>query len=232
MIRLNIVAEGETEEGFVKNVLRPHLRRHGVYARPILIPLKAHSRARTHRGGLVSYDPARTFVQRKLTHDTSAYTTTLFDYYGLPDNFPGLGDADCPPPTQIMDRVAYLEDAFAGDLGETRRFLPYFQLHEFEALLFSDVETLNAELRALTNQGPSYLPKLRGIVRQFNTPEHINDSSETAPSKRLLRMCPQYEKIPFGELIAESIGLDTMRTACPHFDNWLSRIEGLAPIDG
>lgn len=105
MTRSNVVAEGETEEGFIKRILAPYLRRHDIYAVPILIPSKARARARKHRGGLVSYDTARAFIHRLLTNVSSAYTTTLFDYYGLPDDFPGLADDSCPPPTRLQERV-------------------------------------------------------------------------------------------------------------------------------
>lgn len=230
MTRLNVVAEGETEEGFIKRILDPYLRRHGVYVTPILIPLKGRARARTHRGGLVSYDPARAFIHRLLTNDSSAYTTTLFDYYGLPDDFPGLADDSCPPPAQLNERVSYLEAAFASSFESPRRFIPYFQLHEFEALLFSDVDILDEALRALTDQNHSYLSPLRDIERHFDTPEDINDAPTTAPSKRLSDLCPRYQKVPFGELIAESIGLETIREACPRFDQWVSTIEALEPL--
>ena len=39
-----------------------------------------------------------------------------------------------------------------------------------------------------------------------------------------------YQKVPFGELIAESMGLHTLRAACPHFDSWVTRLEALTPI--
>lgn len=230
MTRLHIVAEGETEEGFVNGVLGPYLGRHGVYVTPILIPSKAGARARKHRGRLVSYDPARRFINRLLTNDRSAYTTTLFDYYGLPEDFPGLADDSCPSSAQLKERVSYLEAAFASSFESPRRFIPYFQLHEFEALLFSDVDILDESLRELTNQDHSYLSAIRDMTRRFDTPEDINDDPTTAPSKRLLDLCPGYQKVPFGELIAESIGLETMREKCPHFDDWLSKIENLEPL--
>lgn len=224
MTRLNIVVEGETEEGFVNGVLGPYLRRNSIYAKPILIPLKASARARKHRGGLISYDTARTFIHRLLTNDSGAYTTTLFDYYGLPDDFPGIADDSCPPPTRLRERIAYVEATFAASFDATKRFIPYFQLHEFEALLFSDVKILNEALCALTDPNKNYLSKLRDIIRPFDTPKDINDNPKTAPSKRLSELCPRYQKVPFGELIAESVGLQAIREACPHFDEWMSTI--------
>jgi len=230
MIRVNIVVEGQTEEGFVKRVIRPHLRRQNTHVNPILIPNKSGVRAREKRGGILSYSPVRRFVRRKVTDDTEAYTTTLFDYYGLPSNFPGYSSEDCPPPARTLDRVEYLEGQFAADIGDTRRFIPYFQLHEFEALLFSEVETLDREIRSLQSSSRSRRHFLR-IVQRFDNPEHINDDPETAPSKRILNHYPGYQKNPFGELIAESIGLDTIRNECPRFDGWLTRLETLDPLD-
>lgn len=38
------------------------------------------------------------------------------------------------------------------------------------------------------------------IEGRLQTPEHINDSPETAPSKRLLKLFPRYDKPAFGSL--------------------------------
>ncbi|MEO1765387.1 MAG: DUF4276 family protein, partial [Cyanobacteria bacterium J06629_18] len=59
------------------------------------------------------------------------------------------------------------------------------------------------------------------------SPEHINDSPVTAPSKRILACCSGYEKPLHGSLIAIDIGLDTIRKQCRHFNQWLTRLENI-----
>jgi hypothetical protein len=152
----------------------------------------------------------------------------MFDYYGLPDDFPGVDSEEVP--SRLPDRVEYLEDQLARTFDDPHRFIPYLQVHEFEALLYSDVETLHQTMSALSGNSHSQLDRLRRLVDQFDTPEDIDDDPETAPSKRLLDFFPGYQKIPFGELIAESIGLETIRAECPHFNAWVTRLESLAPL--
>jgi hypothetical protein len=65
----------------------------------------------------------------------------------------------------------------------------------------------------------------------------INDGPNTAPSKRIASQIPDYEdaKAAVGPEIAELIRLDTIRSKCPHFHAWLSRLESLgsaAPANG
>ena len=69
---------------------------------------------------------------------------------------------------------------------------------------------------------------LRAVRAQFQTPEHINDNPDTAPSKRIADVLPGYKKVVNGPLIAETIGLSTIRTQCLRFSAWLSRVEALA----
>lgn len=226
MIRLHVIVEGETEENFVRKVLRPYLwRNHQIDANAILVPTSSGARRREFRGGITSYAAPRRIVRRKINEDTESYTTTMFDYYGLPGEFPGIGDDECP--TSLPDRVDYIENQFSQDIGSPR-FIPYLQVHEFEALLFSDVETLDGTISALPGNA-SRLNQMRQIVSNFDTPEDINDDPNTAPSKRLESHYSGYQKVPFGELVAESIGLDPIRTECPHFDRWMTELEGLAP---
>ena len=75
--------------------------------------------------------------------------------------------------------------------------------------LFSDVQALDAILRGHHNR--SLLTILQRIRVQFKTPEEINDGETTAPSKRLQSLYPSYDKILFGPLIAQRIGLDKLR---------------------
>jgi hypothetical protein len=95
----------------------------------------------------------------------------------------------------------------------------------FEGLLFNDVQALDAILKGHHNH--SLLTRLQRIRAQFKTPEEINDGETTAPSKRLQGLYPGYDKILFGPLIAQRIGLDRLRQECLHFHDWMSKLEAL-----
>ena len=225
MIRVNVVVEGKTEEGFVKQVLYPYLFEKNIVVTPRLV-LRKRSRGSMARGGMYDYTRPRWDIQQWMSEEKSAYCTTMFDLYALPKDFPGMNDI--PPRSTPHQRVLHLEQAFSIDLGNPYGFIPYLQLHEFEAILFSDINILDNTLN--TFRSVSKLNELRQIIERFENPELIDDDPTTAPSKRLLRLYPAYDKRFFGELVAETIGIGSIRAACPHFNNWMERLEGLGPI--
>jgi hypothetical protein len=92
--------------------------------------------------------------------------------------------------------------------------------HEFEGLLFSDPEGF-----ALGIARPDLSPQLQTIRNDFTSPEEINDSETTAPSKRVLKLIPGYQKPFNGVQAAREIGLDTIRKECPLFDKWIEKLE-------
>jgi hypothetical protein len=59
----------------------------------------------------------------------------MFDFYALPHDFPGY--AESHKQTDLKARIEHLESCFQADIGD-HRFIPYIQLHEFEALLFTE----------------------------------------------------------------------------------------------
>lgn len=107
---------------------------------------------------------------------------------------------------------------------DIRFIFPYVQLHEFEALLFSDVDKFECVLGGWNN---NIRQKLTMVRNQFNTPEDINNHPTTAPSKRILNAFAQgyYNKMTHGSLIAEKIGLATIRQQCPGFNRWCKKLE-------
>ncbi len=220
MTRLNIIVEGQTEETFVRDLLAPHLGLHQVFVWARSVET-GRRKQRIYRGGLVSYAKAKQDIRRWLAQDPQALVSTMFDYYALPDDFPR------PPVPRggvsILDWVTKLEEALAVDIGDSR-FVPYLQVHEFEALLFTDV----AETGRVLGATPAQLQQLQKIRAAFETPEHINDSPETAPSKRLIQLFPRYDKTFFGPAAVGRIGLETLRRECTHFASWLTRLERLA----
>ncbi|VAX40738.1 hypothetical protein MNBD_PLANCTO02-1158 [hydrothermal vent metagenome] len=42
------------------------------------------------------------------------------------------------------------------------------------------------------------------------------------------KLNPAYRKIAMGKVIAESIGIQTIRKQCPHFNDWLTTLENLS----
>ena len=225
MIRVNIVVEGQTEESFVKQVLGPYLLGRNIHLTPRLVLLKRSKRSAA-RGGLRNYKQPKQDIQQWMKQDKTAYCTTMFDLYALPIDFPGMNSI--PPRSTPHQRVQHLEQAFCTDLGNPRGFIPYIQLHEFEAILFSDINILDNELSTLEPR--SMLNELLQITEAFKDPELIDDSPSSAPSKRLLSLYPTYDKRAYGQLVSKKIGIDRIRTSCRHFHDWILQLEGLNPL--
>ena len=70
-------------------------------------------------------------------------------------------------------------------------------------------------------------PHLASLGWSMVSARLIDDSPRTAPSKRVEHLVRGYEKPLFGPLAALEIGLPTIRRECPHFGNWLERLEQL-----
>jgi hypothetical protein len=228
MIRLYLFAEGPTEQSFATEVLRPHLAGFNVILQSAILIAHARKKGRVHRGGGRHYLPMKNDILRFLAQEKSPEVrfTTMIDLYAIHADFPGMAEA-----SQVShipyQRVELLEKAFAKDIGDSR-FIPYLQLYEYEARLFSDPEKW-----ALFYEGNrSKISALKAIADTVNSPELIDDGLHTAPSKRIIKLFPDYEgaKSVLGPLIAEEIGLTTIRDKCHHFNAWLSRLEQLDSI--
>ena len=75
----------------------------------------------------------------------------------------------------------------------------------------------------------SEIEQLKTMAASAPSIEHINDGEQTAPSKRIIDILPEYDgrKSSAGPDIAEYIGVATIRSKCPHFDEWLTTLENL-----
>ncbi len=228
MTRVLVHVEGETEEAFVNEVLGGHLMRYGYSS--VAARLLGNARARVRRGGIRSWDAVLRDIVAHLKEDAGSVGTTMVDYYGLPQRgpgaWPGRSDASARAPSARAESV---EKAMEADVSaamgaafDSRRFVPFVVMHEFEALLFSDCDAFAAAI------GRSELaPELRSVREEFATPEEIDDSPQTAPSKRVRRIVRGYEKPFMGNLAMLEIGLDKVRDECRHFNGWLTRMEQL-----
>ncbi len=223
MIRIGVVVEGAMEESFIKNVLAPTLGEKQIILTAMLLGKPGH------KGGSCSFARVKLDVGTFLKQDRSSYCSTMLDLFRLPFDFPGM------PLTEgllAFEKVRRLETELHQEIcrqfSQVRadlRFLPYIQLHEFEALLFSDPGAL-----ARGQNKPNLLTRLQAIRNKFPTPEDINEGPETAPSKRILKLNPSYKKVLEGTIVSHLIGIDVMRRECPHFNDWVTKLEQLAPL--
>jgi hypothetical protein len=221
LIEVIVVAEGQTEETFVRDVLAPLFGARDVflYARPI-------ATSKRGRGGVLSRDRVVSFLRKTLRERADTYVATPFDLYGLRRDFPGVADASTDDP---IARCAAIEAAFekvvATESGcRPDRFLAHIQPYEFEALLFSDVSRFGEVQSGWTR----FVPALQKARDEAESPEYINDGPQTHPSARLEQLRePSYDKPLHGSRLAERIGIDRMRSECSHFNTWLTRIEAL-----
>ncbi len=228
MKRLLVHVEGSSEETFIKELVAPYLYLHGYSS--VSPRLLGNSRQRTKRGGARSWQGVKKEIIRHMMEDKGCYSTTMVDFYGLPAQgegaWPGRAAADQALP---HTKASMVEQAIAMDICEflavepdVCRFIPFLVMHEFEGLLFSDCHKL-----AICIGRRDIETQLQAVRDSFGSPEEINDSPNTAPSKRVLSLFPGYQKVIMGNIAAIEIGLDTIRAQCPHFSDWISKLESL-----
>lgn len=226
MPRLLIHVEGEAEETFVNEILAPHL--YGAGYHKIGARLIGNSRKRDRRGGIIGWPAVRKDIIKHLKEDVECLATTMVDYYALPKiksgAWPGRDEAGKRP---FPQKAITVEKALLADLSErlgddydVSRFIPFVMMHEFEGLLFSDCQKFSVGIGR-----PDLSGHFQTIRDQFANPEEINDSPNTAPSKRVEALVPGYEKPLLGSLAILEIGLEKIRSECPHFNEWMVRLE-------
>jgi hypothetical protein len=214
-----VLVEGQTEELFVKTVLQPYLwSRTSLWVIPTILVTKVVKSGTNFKGGVSSYAQVHRDVHKLLQDAGVAVITTLIDYYALPGDFPGMSTR---PSGTAGQRVAHVQSAFGAAIGDPR-FVPFFMLHEFEALLFCDL----GDHRAWVYQDGN-IEQLRSVRQAVASPEDINEGYDTAPSRRVLSAFPGYQKTFHGLLAVMDIGIENMRVQCPHFHEWLSRLEAV-----
>jgi hypothetical protein len=218
MNRVLISVEGQTEETFVREILTNHLWDINVHPIPVIVATKIVKQGNKFKGGLTSYAQVRNDVNRLIKDTNAVAITTMYDLYKLPTDFPGYSSR---PVGDIYMKTTYLETEFQHEINHPR-FKPYLQVHEFEALLF-----VKPEITASYFPENNKLRELQQIKNSVNSPEEINDGVTTAPSKRILRLFPNYEKTLYGSLVALDVGLQNIRDECPHFNEWITWLEGL-----
>ncbi len=214
MERLHVFVEGQTEQAFVEEILRGHLWSAG-----------CHSVVARLMGGVPGWTRVRRDIERQLKQDRGCSVALMADYYGLPQTggraWPGRVAS-----TGANAVEAALQQCVASSMGggfDQGRFQPLVMMHEFEAMLFSDCEALG---RAI--ERPDLISRLQAIRDSFPNPEAIDDSPETAPSKRIKALYRGYQKPLMGARAARKIGLKRIRAECPHFRSWLERLEARA----
>jgi len=215
--RVHIVVEGPTEEAFVQRVLAPYLYGREVYLTPVLATTKRVKSGPHFKGGIVSYGKLKNDIKR-LLHDTSAaVVTTMIDFYGLPRDFPGR---ERIPRGTCYKRVTFLEQEFQKDIDH-HKFLPYLSLHEIEAMVFVLPDQI-----ANAFPDTKAIQEMQAIKEKFHSPEEIDE--EEPPSNRIKVLLPGYQKPLHGPLAILNIGIDQIRNECPHFNEWLGKLELLS----
>lgn len=222
MLEVVVFAEGQSDEQFIKRVVAPAVRHLQIFLKPQTL-----NTSKDARGGAVTFDRFKLNARNTLRQKPDAVLTTFFDLYALDTSFPGFAEkanVDIYQRTESLELA--LHEAIVDHVGcRPERFIPYIQPYEFEGLLFSDTEAL----LATEPEWAKFGARLVKVRSEFETPEHINNSYETKPSKRLEDILnPTYKKTRHGPLAAEKVTLAAMERECVHFRQWIEKLRCLA----
>jgi len=213
MVQVLAIVEGDTEEQFVSKVLGPALNGEAFHITPInWHGIKKYGRAKRE---LVQYVKTGPHI-----------ITTMFDYYGLPLDWPGRSEARSKAHGENVTHVEreLLADIAGDDFALQRKFIPYIQYHEFETLLFCAPTVVARRIGDEAKAG-----RLQAVVDEFHGDvERINDDPATHPSARLAKIFPGYQKPLHGRMAVEAMGFSVLRDGCPHFGGWLLKLQSLA----
>jgi hypothetical protein len=224
-VEVYVVVEGTTEQTFVRDVLAPQMAHKGMYLNAALIGKPGH------KGGNIRCGRAKNDIGHFLKQRADTYVSTMFDYFRIDRKWPKVAEVrrrirdgarlTAVEKAETIEMATYndIVDAFSR-CDARNRFIPYIQIHEFEALLFGDPDILAENIGIDASL-------VRGILTECGKPEEIDEDPTGVPSKRLQRLKDRYRKVADGRTISQAIGIPTMRRQCDHFNDWLGRLERL-----
>ncbi len=217
-IEIITIVEGKTEEIFINALLSPYLSKKNIFMCATQISKPGQ------KGGDVRFKRMKNDIEIHLKQSSDTYITTFIDYYGVKE-WPGL---ELLPQQATSEQISKIVNGATKEeviklfpnQNAKHRFIPYMAIHEFESLLFSDSIKLSKELGINERE-------VNDILKEFGSPESINNSPQTAPSKRLDAWSKKgkFPKTTTGITIAIDIGIESMRVKCPLFDTWLKELE-------
>lgn len=227
---INIIAEGNSEEAFVNDVLVHHFAPMNKFVSVRKIETGwdriNNKPAKGGFGRFQKYIKFRNDIINWINSDRgrpNTWYTTFVDLYAFPKD---PLSPYTPQLQAILDpyqKITALEAAIAQNINHPN-FIPYVQLHEFEAFLMVEPD----RLLGMYPDGQTGINRLKRDIQGMN-PEEINETPQTAPSKRIIQHLPDYEgqKAQVGPMVAEDIGLNLLRQKCPHFNEWITALENL-----
>lgn len=211
MIEVTFLCEGPTEVGFVREVLKPYLEPLQIYCKPVELNRKNF--------GVIPWEKLRKAIQGSIGQSKRhQYTTCMIDLYALP-GYPGQDE----PAGSKIEKARNIEARMRAEIPNPK-WLPYIQLHEFEAILLVRPSAIDSAMsdRDVSDGVLALQEEIDGM-----SPEEVDEGAMTAPSKRILKHIPEYGKAQIGPAAAADIGLEAIRASCPHFQEWLTVLEGL-----
>ena len=220
MKRLVIIAEGETEESFVNNILCPFFCSKGIYN-----SIQCFKTKHSH-GGVSKFSYIKKDILN-IIYEKDVVVSMMIDFYRLPSDFPGFNDLKVTQTHQ--EQANLLEAKIKEDLEDTQNhkfdnFIPYIQLHEFEALVFASISGIDS----LFERSEMDYNGLMNVIQQYPNPENINNHPDTAPSVRLKKLISGYNKVLHGIDIINTVGMAELLEKCPRFKTWIeSMVEAL-----
>jgi hypothetical protein len=212
-----VLVEGQTEETFITTVLAPTYPH--IQFTPIVNNTSRKPKGDKIRGGGIRFSSIKKHIGNLLNDSSVNLVTTMLDYHQLPKDFAGY----TPKLTNPVEHAIQIEQALEAEIGAQERFKAYLSVHDFEALLFSDVAAIAEHV---PGNSPHTARMLQNVLGRYADPEHINGNQP--PARHLSAHVRGYSKIIHGIPIAQKIGLPKIRAACPHFNDWLSRLDSLA----
>jgi hypothetical protein len=224
---INIIVEGNSEEAFVNDVLVKHFASLNIFVSSRKIKTgwdKLNNKPA--KGGLLKYIKFRNDVLRWIKADRNQpqfWYSSMIDLYAFPKDNLSPYKENIQSIYDPYQKIIKLETAIARDINHPK-FIPYVQLHEFEAFVLVNPD----KLITMYPNGLTGINLLKRAIENMR-PEEIDESPETAPSKRIIKYFPDYEgqKAQVGPLVAEEIGLTELRLKCPHFNDWITKLENI-----
>lgn len=219
MKNVYIYCEGQTEESFINKIMYPCFLNMGIFVYPIICTTKRTPKQK-FKGGVNDYEKIKKELIMICKDHSNEQVTTMFDYYAMPENTPGIYLQN----PDVHERIEEIEAKINEDIGQ-RNCMFHFMVHEFESVLFSKPESFEIIANKIV------VDSIQGIKNNFPSPEHINNSPSTAPSKRLIELIPNYAKVRNGTLLSKDMGIDIIMEECPHFKKWILKIKEFAQIE-